>query len=75
MGIMIYSNCIAGSIIILTTLVSCADEADTQKTNKDSISQKTAMVPDRKDFQDAIDGKKNRFVYPKKRQWYDRCHY
>ena len=59
MGIMIHANYITGSIIILTTLVSCADNADTtQKTIKDSTSQKTAMVPDRKDFQDAIDGKK-----------------
>jgi aldose 1-epimerase len=56
---MIHANYITGSIIILTTLVSCADNAETtQKTIKDSTSQKTAMVPDRKDFQDAIDGKK-----------------
>ena len=59
MGIMIHANYITGSIIILTTLVSCADNADTpQETINDSTSQKTAMVPDRKDFQDAIDGKK-----------------
>ena len=59
MGIMIHANYITGSIIILTTLVSCADNADTpQETINDSTSQKTAMVPDRKDFQDEIDGKK-----------------